>query len=77
VINFISSTLKTNSMLGDILDVCKTSLKKFQNFKISFVMRQVNNVGHLLVRASLSFGSSQVHGKILSCTDSDIINEMS
>jgi len=50
VVDGISSTLGVNSMFGAILDVCKASLQKFQNFKLSFVRRQANNVAHLLAR---------------------------
>ena len=66
VVDDIFSTLRTNSMFKTILDVCKASLKKFQNFKISFIRKQANNVAHLLARASLSYVSSQVYDNISS-----------
>jgi ribonuclease HI len=58
VVDGISSNLSTNSMFGAILNTCKVSLMNRQNFKISFIRRQANNVAHLLARASLSYASS-------------------
>jgi len=37
-------------MFETILDVYKASLRSFQNFKISFLKRQADNVVHLLIR---------------------------
>jgi len=76
VVDGISSTIETNSTFGAIIDVCKASIQKFQNFKINFVRRQTNNVAHLLARESLSYVCSQVHDYISSCIETDIINEM-
>jgi len=54
---------------------CKSS--NHQNFKISFIRRQANNVAYLLARASLSYASSQVHDYMSSCIKTTIMNEMS
>jgi len=77
VVDGISSNLSTNSMFGAILNTCKVSLISHQNFKISFIRRQANNVVHLLARAPLSYASSHVHDYMSSCIKTTIINEMS
>ena len=77
VVDDISSNFSTNSIFGAILNTCKPSLMNHQNFKISFIRRQANNVAHLLARASLSFVSSQVHDYMPSCITTTIRNEMS
>jgi len=74
VVDDISRNLSTNFMFASILNGCKTSLFNHQNFKISFIKRQINNVAHLLTRMSLSCTSSQVHDYIPSCITTAIIN---
>jgi len=61
-------------MFGAILNTRKVSLMNHQNFKISFIKRQANNVAHLLARASLSYASSQVHDYMPSCIKTTIMN---
>jgi len=61
-------------MFGAILNTRKVSLMNHQNFKISFIKRQANNVAHLLARASLSYASSQVHDYMSSCIKTTIMN---
>jgi hypothetical protein len=39
VVDDIVRKLNTNSMFGAILEICKTSLRIYQNFKISFIGR--------------------------------------
>ena len=55
VVGGIFNNLSTNFMFGAILNGCKASLLNHQNFKISFIRRQTNNVVHLLARTSLSY----------------------
>jgi len=53
VVGGISSNLNTNFMFCAILNSCKVSLQNHQNFNISFIKRQTNNVAHLLALTSL------------------------
>jgi len=76
VVDNISSNINTNSMFDAILNGCKASLMNHQNFKISFIKRQANNVVHVLVRASLSYTSFMVHDYITSCITTIFINEI-
>jgi hypothetical protein len=57
VVHDIAGRLNTNFMLNVILEICKASIRIYQNFKISFIRRQANNVAHLLARMSLSYVS--------------------
>jgi hypothetical protein len=77
VVDDIVRRLNTNSMFDVILEICKTSLRIYTNFKISFIRRQIYNVAHLLARASLYYASSQIHDHMSSCIGTVIINEMS
>ena len=43
VVEGIDRRLNTNSMFGVILDICKASLRIYQNFKISLIRGQTNN----------------------------------
>jgi len=60
VVDGSSNNHCTNSMLDAILNGCKTSLLNYQNFKISFIMRQANNVVYLLARATSSIMSIEI-----------------
>jgi hypothetical protein len=73
VVDGIYSNLNTNFMFGAILNGCRVSLLNLQNFKISFVMRQTNNVAHLLVRVSLSYASFHID-YMSSCITITVIN---
>lgn len=42
VVDNITRRLNTNFMFGAIIDVCKTSVRTCQNFKMSFIRRQEN-----------------------------------
>jgi len=77
VVDGISNNLSTNSIFGAIMNTCKVSLMNHQNFKISFITRRANNVTHLLVKATLSYASSQVPDYMPSCIKTTVINEMS
>jgi len=77
VVDGTTRGLNTNFMFGAILDICKASLRIYQNFKISFIWRQANSVAHLLARASLSYVSPHVHDHMSSCIENIIINKMS
>jgi len=76
VVDGIARGFNTNSMFGAILDICKASLRIYQNFKISFIRRQANSVAHFLARVSLSYVSPCVHYHMTSCIETVIINEM-
>jgi len=52
VVDDISSTFGTNSMFGAVLDVCKATLRNFQNFKITS-LGDKRIIVHLLARESL------------------------
>jgi len=73
VVDDINRRLNTNSLFGAIIDICKTSLRTYQNFKINFIRRQTNSVVYLLTWASLSNVSSHIP----SCIVTVIIDEMS
>jgi len=67
MVDDITKGLNTNSIFGAILDIGKTSLSIYQNFKISFIRRQANSVIHLLARASLFNVSPHVYDHMSSC----------
>ena len=75
--NNIVRKLNTNSMFGAILETCKASLRIYQNFKISFIRRQANNVADLLARTSISYASPQIHDHMPFFIKTVIINETS
>ena len=77
VVDNITRRLNINSMFGAIIEICKTSLKIYHNFKISFIRRQTNSIAHLLTWMSLSYVSSHFHNYMSSCIVIVIINEMS
>jgi len=68
VIDNITRRPNTNSMVDTIIDICKILLRTYQNFKISFIRRQTNNVAYLL-GASLFYASSHIHDRISSCIE--------
>jgi len=76
VVDDNSSKLNIKFMFGIILDIYKASIRSFQNFKISFIKRQVNNVAYILVRVSLSYHSFHIHEYMSSCIETIIIDEM-
>lgn len=61
VVDDISNKIGTSFELGVVLNYCKASLSSLPNFKISFIWRQANNVGHLLARASLSYFQKSIY----------------
>jgi len=64
VVGGISNKIGTNLELGAILNYCKVLLFRLQNFKISFIRREANNMVHLSAKASLLFVNSQYHDHI-------------
>jgi hypothetical protein len=60
-----------------LLYACKASLFALSNFMISFIMRQANNVAHLLARVALLFASREEFDYIPSCIEVTLMNEMS
>jgi hypothetical protein len=77
VVDDITKRLNTNFMFDTIIDICTTSLRTYQNLKISFIRRQANSVAHLLTRTSLSYASFHIHDHIPSCIETVITDEMS
>jgi hypothetical protein len=61
---------------GTLLYACKASLFALSNFRINFIMRQANNVAHLLARATLSFASRQEFDYIPFFIEVTLMNEM-
>lgn len=74
MIDGISKRFNTNFMVGAAIDICKTLLWIYPNF-ISFIIRQSNNVVHLLVSALLSYISFHIHDYVSSWIKTIIINE--
>lgn len=77
MVHYITRRLNINSTFGAINDICKTSLRIYQNFKLGFIRKQANSVCHLLARTSLSYTSSHIHDYMPSCIDTVLMNEMS
>jgi len=61
---------------GSIISECRSLLKHYSNFKISFVMRQANFVAHTLARASRLNARYQEFDLIPSCIETIARNEI-
>lgn len=61
---------------GCILATCKDSLKFFQNYGVSFIRRQANNIAHSLAKASRFCASHHVFYYIPTCISNLILNQM-
>jgi hypothetical protein len=55
VVDGIGGKLNLYTEFGAMLFVCKTSLSSLSNFRLSYIIRQANNIAHLLAKAALSF----------------------
>ncbi|CAJ2632610.1 unnamed protein product [Trifolium pratense] len=77
VVDGVASNPNSQTEFSVILSVCKAMLLLLQNLSIRFIMRQANNVAHLLARASLSFASHQKFDYISSCIVNVLMNERS
>lgn len=76
VVDNITRRLNTNFKFDAIIDIWKTSVRTYQNFKKSFIRRQENNIGHLLAMTSLFYASSHILDNIPSCIETLVINEI-
>jgi ribonuclease HI len=76
VVDGITGELNLCTEFDTMLHACKALLLSSSNFRINFIMRQTNNIAHLLARATLSFASLQNFDYILSCIEFQLLNEM-
>jgi hypothetical protein len=76
VVDGITSKLNLRTEFGTMLHARKALLLSSSNFRINFIMRQTNNIAHLLARAASSFASLQNFDHILSYIEFQLLNEM-
>ena len=76
VVESILDRTNSQSEFGTIINICRSLLEQFSNFKISFVMRQANYVVHGLARESKLYARHHVFDSIPSCINSILLNEI-
>jgi len=76
VIDSIFYRNSNQAEFGSIISECRSLLKHYSNFKISFVRRQTNFVARMLARASRLNARHQEFNLIPSCIETIVRNEI-
>jgi hypothetical protein len=61
---------------GAIIDQCRSIINLYENYRVSYVRRQANQVAHELAQASRFIVSPQILNICPPCIEFIIINEM-